>query len=41
MKESCCEGLANHICPESAIVVGNSRREALTGEEHRVHAADP
>ena len=31
MKESYDEGVANHIGPESCMVVGNGRREALAG----------
>jgi hypothetical protein len=32
MKESCDEGLANHIGPESCVDNGNIIGEALTGE---------
>jgi RNA-directed DNA polymerase len=31
MEESYGEGVANHTGPESCMVVGNGRREALTG----------
>jgi RNA-directed DNA polymerase len=31
MKESYGAGVANHTGPESCMVVGNGRREALTG----------
>ncbi len=31
MKVICVEGLANHDSPESCVVVGNHRGEALTG----------